>query len=86
MNPDTAHLPKKTRIKRWLPFFIIAAIAINIHIVPITIDMIRIFLASIGLSVRIEPVFTAETIRTYGNIALIIVFLVVALKGLQERK
>ncbi len=88
MNPDATHLPKKSSIKRWLPYFIVAAIVINTSLVMIPIDIASILINSLSdllsldiITPEISASFVTETTRLYANIALVVGFLVLALRA-----
>ncbi len=89
MNPDTPQPPNKTRIKRWLPYFILAAIVINTSLVMIPIDVVSILITSLaklfgaesGITPQTAESLVTATARTYANIMLIALFLIVALRA-----
>lgn len=91
MNPtDSLMQNRKLTIRRWLPYFIIAAILINIGALATLIDIINIATSSIssalGLGFIIPiPVVNLENLRTFGNAVLIVALVLVAIRSTEEK-
>lgn len=87
MNTEKSPAPnQKSTIKRYLPHFVIAAILINTGAISFLVDLINILATSLTTALRLRMTWGVlpldiTTGRIYGNIALIVVFLFVALRA-----
>lgn len=77
-----------TYIRRWMPYFVIAAVLINIGFLSFAVDVIILLTASLsnilGLETQSANPLSLEVSRKYGNIALLIMFVIVSIRGLQK--
>ena len=94
MNPYSTPSPRRTLVKRWLPYLLLAALIINSSLLLLPIDIVIIFIASVADLVNIDtslaPVSQDDPIvgilRIGGNIILVIMVIAVAFRSLQEKK